>query len=403
MDKNTARVERLRAMIPYLEMENNSGEIAKIKKEIRELTGDYFSLNDSLANNKLNSMKNDPEDYFDRAYTAIKENRILDAKEIVDEGIEKYPFSKRLLYMLASVRKGEIYKFTVTKDKEHTEAEKLDIALTFAMLDVFRDDPEICHRIFCAKGEYDKAREIHKEAAEEAMSVLDYDTAAEKYRKAIDFDMADKVMAEKKIYDEYTAEIGDPKTYIKRKLDEKCGQELSEHNRLYKITVAHPKAKSWPCVIAFIISFVISLFFNFNDHQDKTPVAIGFSIAFAVGYVLMAGEGFKFGKTLLTTIITFLLTAAFNRNIFWELIPILDKVPDAIIINIVSFIAAAVNLVRKINSIPGERAMKKLEKLTERLKNKRSEIKDDLYNRYAPRVGDKRAKEWIKRLTVPSI
>ncbi len=398
MDRKAERVKRLREMIPYLKLENNWDALKQVKEELHELCGEIIAVNEPAAQPGLERA------YESMIYHLIDENDFESAKRRANEGLERLPYSRILLYLLASAKKGQLYRFEVDGDESYTREEKLVVALKQLArdYDVLSGDSEIQHRIYCALGEYGEARAHCEIVANHAANFGRYDEAIEWYRRGLDFDMAEKMMAEKPIYDRFAAEVGEPRYYLLNRLSREEPEMLDEHEQLCKMASQGTKAKSWLCVIAFAVSFAVSLLFDFELGLDKGVVAIVFSIFFALGVSLMSDKGFKIGRTLGLVAATFFLTAMFYKNMFWQLIPVLSKMPEGLAINLVSFLVAGIHLVRKIKALPAERAARRMTDLSKVFEAKCARYKKELFDRYGPQVGSKRVEGWTYWMRIPS-
>ncbi len=407
MDNNTKRLERLYEMIPYIVKENNAEGLEKIKAEIFELSGKTVDVQIP----EYDPVKPSNGEVFAisvvRDFFAKKDFEM--AKIFVEQSLEVYPYSRELLYMLASLEKEELYKF-YAYDEHFRDVEAREDKLVAALYqaawdtDILSDKPEVTHRIFCSIGKYGEARDFVRRRASVCADFGQYDEAYELYRIGLDFDTAEKMLEEKKIYEQFKAEVGDEHYYLLNRLSEKCSSELNENERLDKVIKSHPRTKSWLCVIPFVISFILSLVLNFELGNTAEPIiTIGFIVSFAMGVIFMSNERFRIGRAIGILIATFFITVVSYNNIFWELSPVLSKLPKAIILNIASFAVAAVHLIRKLKSLPGEIAERKKKVLVKYLENKCNGFRADLHSKYDPLVGHKRAKEWMRWMSNPKL
>lgn len=407
MDNNAKRLDRLYEMIPYVIKENNAEELERIKAEIFELSGN--TIDDKIPEYDPNNPSDGEALNIDIVRKLFKEKKFDKAKEFVDRGLSLYPYSRELLYMLASLEKEELYKFYAYDEHFNdveTREDKLVAALYQAARDtnIFRGNSEITHRMFCSIGKYGEARDFARCNASVSADFGKYDEAYEWYRIGLDFDMAEKMLEEKKIYEQFKAEVGDEHYYLLNQLGKKCSSELDENERLDEVIKSHPKSTSWLCVIPFVISFILSLVLNFELSNTAEPiVTIGFIVSFAMGVIFMSKERFRIGRAIGILIATLLITVVSYNNIFWELSPVLSKLPKAIILNIAAFAAAIVHLIRKLKSLPGEISERKKKVLVKYLENKCNEFRANLHNKYDPLVGHKRATEWMRWMRNPKL
>ncbi len=435
VDSQTREIRLLRAKIPYLFDENNIAEIRSSISTLEKLGDDPCDIELKLLT--LEYKKIGWSEYFNTSYDMIGEHRFDEARETVMKGLEKNPFSRELLYVLASVRnkgyfRAEVEYANLPNDVILTECLRQSID------EVFHNTPEYQHRVYCALKDYTFARNVYREqgsllryndpeaSAEYYRKALDFNSAeriyrdlaerafengddnaaAEYYRKALDFETADHI-ADKRaqhihnqsVYQAYSAEIGDKRTYLRHRLEEDCPDKMDELHALQKTIKEHPAGKGWPCTIAFLVSFVISLIMNFIGEKIEIYLIVAFSVVFTFGVKFAKSEKWRIVSTLLTLIGIFLftvfLTSAYD---IFSVLPLFQKLPNCFMLNIFAFVFAALHLYLQLRGSIGQKALKRKKELCSVLNKKSDVIKHELLQRYSESVDEKVVRTWIHEL-----
>ncbi len=455
------RTAQLRKRIDYLFDEGNYTEINSVIRELATLGDKTDDIKARLAEADLKASLsvqyyNNAVRLFKKALSPF-DIEYKQAEEEIDKALRLNPFCAEYIYLKRSCQSKRPAAIFVDWNEKLSESEKLDRAMRqFAG---GRYTPE-GHRAYCSIKDYGAARKMCVNYARELLEEHRFDEAEQFFCKGLDFESAEqlvpkkreefqkeqykekaeemldrheysqaeeyyrlagvsngaRIVAERKahwekicakseneqaVYSEFIGEVGDTQTYLSRRIKAEYPEKWAETERARNLLKAYPLGKGRLCTASLLISFILSVVLAF---APESLLILGvFSLCFAVGIIRLRKKRKALSAlffTLLTAALIFAVSSIIltNKNMILDTVPLFQKIPDTLIINLVSFAVCLFVLIKQIKGLPGERAAKQLKALKPFLKEKNDEIKKELYDRYSTMADPKLVTKWISRL-----
>lgn len=419
--ENEARINELRAMIPYLVAEYNAEALGKIREELDSL-GAYSqdvrqtAVNVALAwiksldggsryREQIGACSEQLEASITRGEEAFEEaNKNLE--DVIKRFRDECPVSVSALYFdYASLQpEGKDLISVFSREELAALAEKkIDmgevIRRAAEKISIPNKDYDMAFNVYIALKDYPAARALRYRQGTEAMASGKYAEAQEFFRAALDHPGAkekvaeiDRIVAAEARFKE---KVGAPKTYLPKQLEKTHGTTLrqmrAELNKAYIDALDISRGGIFFCLIGFLLTLAM----HTDPELDNNALYIFFPLAMSIAVHVFFDMDFGWIKSCAITFgILILPKILADFSVEW----FETSHPAFFLLNVICAVPLVVALINALRKIPSDRAYRRVVALRAQLKPAEEKLRAELIAEFSPMVGKELAEKWVKDL-----